>query len=144
MAEKEERIIWIGGTKMKKVYLETPEAVIKALKAGKEVRDENNYIFKIVDGFIVATHDDYFYIGYTIYGIDKPYILEEEPLKIEVGKFYKTRDGRKAFVYEKIKFDYPKPFCVVKAGKLDSYNVNADGKQEDNERPSDIVAPWEE
>ena len=25
----------IGGTKMKKVYLETPEAVIKALKEGK-------------------------------------------------------------------------------------------------------------
>ena len=26
---------------MKKVYLETPEAVIKALKDGKEIKDEN-------------------------------------------------------------------------------------------------------
>lgn len=84
---------------MKKVYLETPEAVIKALKEGKEVRDENNYSFKIVDGFIVATHDDYFYIGYTIYGIDKPYILEEEPLKIEVGKWYETRGHQKVRCY---------------------------------------------
>ena len=40
---------------MKKVYLETPEAVIKALKEGKEVRAENNYSYRIVDGFIVAT-----------------------------------------------------------------------------------------
>lgn len=128
---------------MKKVYLETPEAVIKALKAGKEIRDENNYSFKIVDGFIVATYDDCFYIGYTIYGIDKPYILEEEPLKIEVGKFYRTIDGRKAFVYAKIGIDCLYPFCVVKAGKLDAYNVNADGKQEDDERPYDLVAPWE-
>ena len=88
---------------MKKVYLETPEAVIKALKEGKVIRDENNYSFKIVDGFIVATYDGYFYIGYTIYGIDKPYILEEEPLKIEVGKWYETRDHQKArcFMVEK-------------------------------------------
>ena len=108
------------------------------------IKDGNGYNYKFVDGFIVSTYENGFIVGDNIFSGNTPYILEEEPLKIEVGKFYKTRDGRKAFVYEKIKFDYPKPFCVVKAGKLDSYNVNADGKQEDNERPSDIVAPWEE
>ena len=71
---------------MKKVYLETPEAVIKALKEGKEIKDQHDYSFKIVDGFIVSTHYDDFYIGATISGLEKPYILEEEPLKIEVGK----------------------------------------------------------
>ena len=28
---------------MKKVYLETPEAVIKALKEGKVIKDDNGY-----------------------------------------------------------------------------------------------------
>ena len=28
---------------MKKVYLETPEAVIKALKDGKEIKNEDEY-----------------------------------------------------------------------------------------------------
>ena len=129
---------------MKKVYLETPEAVIKALKEGKEVRDENNYSYKLVDGFIVSTYKNNFLVGDNLFSRNKPYILEEEPLKIEVGKFYKTKDGRKAFVYAKIGIDYPYSFCVVKDGKLDAYNVNADGKQEDDERPSDIIGPWKE
>ena len=129
---------------MKKVYLEIPEAVIKALKEGKVIKDKYDNSFKIVDGFIVATYNDDFYIGYTIAGLDKPYILEEEPIKLEVGKFYKTRDGRKAFVYAKIGFDYAYPFCVVRAGKLDSYNVNEKGKQASNEQSLDLIAPWED
>ena len=43
---------------MKKVYLETPEDVIKALKDGKEIKNEdeyNKYSYKLVDGFIVNT-----------------------------------------------------------------------------------------
>lgn len=126
---------------MKKVYLETPEAVIKALKAGKEVRDENNYSFKIVDGFIVATHDDYFYIGYTIYGIDKPYILEEEPFKIEVGKWYETRDHQKARCYrgdERLFF-----FTIDNVGHFSTlingnYNINGVTGN------LDIIGPWED
>lgn len=58
--------------KNEKVYLETPEAVIKALKEGKVIKDQYNNSFKIVDGFIVATYDDDFYIGYTIHSINKP------------------------------------------------------------------------
>lgn len=129
---------------MKKVYLETPEAVIKALKEGKEVRDENNYSFKIVDGFIVATYDDDFYIGYTIYSLDKPYILEEEPLKIEVGKFYKTRDGRKAFVYANTYTG----LCwvvIIDSSADGTFCCTVDGMfcpGEENEK--DLVAPWKE
>lgn len=126
---------------MKKVYLETPEAVIKALKSGKEVRDENNYSFKIVDGFIVATYDDDFYIGYTIAGLDKPYILEEEHLKIEVGKWYETRDHQKARCYyagEETAFfsidNNSLPLGVYLNGRL----------YKDMETPLDIIGPWEE
>lgn len=132
---------------MKKVYLETPEAVIKALKDGKEIKNEdeyNKYSYKLVDGFIVNTVGNNFIVGGDISNIDNhPYILEEEPLKIEVDKFYKTRDGRKAFVYAKICFDYAYPFCVVRAEKLDSYNVNENGKQASNDQSLNLVAPWE-
>ena len=128
---------------MKKVYLETPEEVIKALKEGKVIKDDNGYSYKLVDGFIVSTQDYDVYIGATISGLEKPYILENEPLKLEVGKFYKTRAGRKAFVYAKIGFDYAYPFFVVRAGKLDSYNVNEEGKQASNDQSLDLVTPWE-
>ena len=129
---------------MKKLYLETPEAVIKALKEGKDVRDKYNYSFKIVDGFIVATYDDYFYIGYTIAGLDKPYILEEEPLKIEVGKFYKTRDGRKAWVVSRHQ-DEHFPYIIAVLGKVDAYAVTKDGRfYDDRPYEFDLVAPWEE
>ena len=33
---------------MKKIYLKTPEAVIKALKEGKEIRDEVGYLYKAI------------------------------------------------------------------------------------------------
>lgn len=126
---------------MTKRYLETPEEVIKALKEGKDVRDENNNSFKIVDGFIVATYDDAFYIGYTISGLDKPYILEEEPLKIEVGKWYETRDHQKARCYYSgnatafFSIDNDStPIGVYLNGRL----------YEDRESSLDIIGPWKE
>lgn len=125
---------------MKKVYLETPEAVIKALKEGKEVRDENNYSFKIVDGFIVATYYDYFYIGYTISGLDKPYILEEEPLKIEVGKWYETSGHQKArcFIVEKER-------CHFTIDNYCHFFTNKNGVYLDNETSRyNIIGLWEE
>lgn len=129
---------------MTKRYLETPEAVIKALKEGKDVRDENNYSYKLVDGFIVSTDENEFFVGDNIYSDNKPYILEEEPLKIEVGKFYKTRDGRKAFVCANtytglcwvviIDSSADRPFCCTVDGMF--------CPGEENEK--DLVAPWEE
>ena len=128
---------------MKKVYLETPEAVIKALKEGKEIKDQYNNSFKIVDGFIVATYDDDFYIGYPIAELDKPYILEEEPLKIEVGKFYKTRDGRKAWVVSRQQ-DEHYPYIIAILDEVDAYAVTKDGRFYDDRPYSfDLVGQWD-
>lgn len=128
---------------MKKVYLDTPEAVIKALKEGKEVRDENDYSFKIVDGFIVSTAKNEFFVGDSIYSDYKPYILEEEPLKIEVGKFYKTRDGKKVICMYKDNIS-----CSVSLiGSLNGYYwVTENGKCIDTtkEYPADIIGLWKE
>lgn len=125
---------------MKKLYLETPEAVIKALKDGKDVRDEYNNSLKIVDGFIVATYEDDFYIGYTIQSINKPYILEEEPLKIEVGKWYETRDHQKArcFIVEKER-------CHFTIDNYCHFFTNKNGVCLDNETNRyNIIGPWKE
>ena len=132
---------------MKKVYLETPEAVIKALKEGKEVRDEDNYSFKIVDGFIVATDANEFFVGDSIYSECKPYILEEEPLKIEVGKFYKTRSGNKVIVLHVNKNDINGfPVSVAVVGSTDTlYFVSRTGGHPNGFTSEwDLVAPWEE
>ena len=85
---------------MKKVYLETPEAVIRDLKEGKEVRDKYGSICKLVDGIIISKLNDFFEIGKPIRSVNKPYVLEEEPLKIEVGKWYEMRNHNVARCYK--------------------------------------------
>lgn len=121
---------------MKKVYLETPEEVINALKEGKEIKDKYNNNFKIVDGFIVATYNDNFYIS----GLGKPYILEEEPLKIEVGKWYETSGHQKArcFIVEKER-------CHFTIDNYCHFFTNKNGVYLDNETSRyNIIGPWEE
>ena len=130
---------------MKKVYLETPEAVIKALKEGKEVRDKYGSICKLVDGIIISKLNDFFEIGKPIRSVNKPYILEEEPLKIEVGKFYKTRDGRKAWITEYRDTEDVFPFLVAAQKELALYSVTKEGRlYSEGISGTDLVAPWEE
>lgn len=129
-----------------KRYLKSPEEVVQALKDGKVVESEG-YSYKLVNGVICSFYKQGYYkwnVGGAIFQSDEPYIDEPESLKLEVGKFYKTRNGKKAFVYGKIGIKYPYPFYVALIGKLDTYNVNAEGKHTDDRHPLDLVAPWEE
>ena len=124
---------------MKKVYLETPEAVIKALKAGKVIKDEDGYSYKLVDGFIVAADKNDFIVGDSIFSVNTPYILENEPLKIEVGKWYETRDHQKARCYCKGK--------TYSAFSIDNacatIVVYLNGRlYEDSESSCDIIGTW--
>ena len=124
-----------------KRYLKTPEEVIKALKEGKEIRDKYGSICKLVDGIIISKLNNFFEIGKPIRSVNKPYILEEEPLKIEVGKFYETRDHQKArcfckgenFAFLSIDNDIT-PISVFLNGHI----------YKDSEEPLDIIGPWEE
>lgn len=135
----------VGGTQMKKVYLETPESVIKALKEGKEIKNEdeyNKYSYKLVDGFIVNTVGNNFIVGDDISNIDNhPYILEEEPFKIEVGQWYETRDHQKARCYNVDSgvcyFTIDHCTCFI----TDTKGIYWKGQKEDN---LDIIGPWEE
>ena len=124
---------------MTKRYLETPEAVIKALKEGKEIKDNDGHSYKIVNGFIVNTNKNYFFVG-DIFSGNSPYILEEKPLKIELGKWYETRDHKKARCYYSGKttaifsIDNSTPIGVYLNGRL----------YEDMESSFDIIGPWEQ
>ena len=132
---------------MKKVYLETPEAVIKALKDGKEVRDKYGSICKLVDGIIISKLNDFFEIGKPIRSVNKPYILEEEPLKIEVGKFYKTRCGKKAIVLGKEDVDDVFPIHVALMNYCaNAFYVSVSGRYniDDSDNELDLIGPWED
>ena len=126
---------------MKKVYLETPEAVIKALKDGKEVFLDEGGAGKVVliDGFCVKQWNDQFNINYTINLRDKPCIFEEEPLKIEVGKWYETRDHQKARCFCK-----GENFAFLSIdNNITPISVFLNGRiYKDNEKPLDIIGPW--
>lgn len=126
---------------MKKVYLETPEAVIKALKEGKEVKDNSGYTYKIVNGFILSKSNNNYFIGDCINYENCPYILEEEPFKIEVGKLYETRDHQKARCYKCVRHLFF--FTIDNVGNFSTlingnYNINGVTSN------LDIIGPWEE
>lgn len=93
-----------------KKYLNSVEEVVKALKEGVKVRDEEcNSYFQIVNGFIAEfTKGDNNIINvnssiYFIEGKDRFYTEEPEPLKFEVNKLYKTSKNKKAFLYKIVK-----------------------------------------
>ena len=126
---------------MKKVYLETPEAVIKALKEGKEVKDNSGYTYKIVNGFILSKSNNNYFIGDCINYENCLYILEEEPFKIEVGKWYETRDNQKARC-----FKINPGLCFFTIDSVGNFNTLINGNYYINGKTSnlDIIGPWEE
>ena len=130
-----------------KRYLKTPEAVIKALKEGKVVKSKN-VKYRLIDGIICSFHEEYgrkmWTVCNSISEYEKVYIDEPEPLKIEVGKFYKTRDGRKAFVCANTYTG----LCwvvIIDSSADRTFCCTVDGMfcpGEENEK--DLVAPWKE
>ena len=127
---------------MKKVYLEAPEAVIKALKEGKTIKNEHGYSYELKDNFIIQTFlGEKRSINTTIFFDEEDYyILEEEPLKIEVGQWYATRDHQKArcFIVEKER-------CHFTIDNKCHFFTNKNGVHLDNETSQyNIIGPWEE
>ena len=129
-----------------KRYLHTPEEVVQALKEGKIVKDEYGHAFALKNGFIIQIYaGEMQCINSTIYLDGYKYYIEcPEPLKLEVGKFYKTRDGRKAWIVEGT-MDDTFPFRVAAQKEYAVYTVTEEGKCfSEDMSGSDLVAPWEE
>lgn len=124
-----------------KKYLKTPEEVISALKEGKTVHSDCGE-YKIIDGFIVYEGGSVCTINADLSLLESPFLKEAEPLKIEVGKFYKTRGDKKARCYyanEQVAY-----FTID--GKCSFFSSYLAGNCLSNNRPTeyDIIGPWEE
>lgn len=131
-----------------KKYLNTPKEVIDALQAGKKVETED-LEYKFINGILVATSktNKHWIVYPALSASIDHYINESKSLKLEVGKFYKTRDGRKAIVLNVVKDDTRS--CPVRVVVVDNtyepYFVRKSGHLYKNEENAwDIVAPWEE
>lgn len=128
--------------------LNTPEEVIDALQAGKKLYSEDgSATWKLCKGLIVSEspNGDAWIVGSIIVKKYGAYIEEPEPLKLEVGKFYKTRDGRKAWIAEYRNTENVFPFLVAAQKELTIYSVTKEGRlYSEGISGSDLVAPWED
>lgn len=121
----------------------TLETIISRLKQGEVLTDGTRTV-ELIDGLLVAKRDDDWSIGCAIAKSFDDELYFERPapeLNLEIGKFYKTRDGKKAYV-----------FTVNSEGK---YNVAIDGEgaysvfaggyySEDEETDGDLIELWRE
>lgn len=125
-------------------YLHTPEEVIDALQAGKTLTDGRT-TWKMYNGWVVRRcNRNIWGVCDSITSCNDVYIEEQEPLKLEVGKFYKTRDGRKAWVVSQQK-DERYPYIVAILGEGDCCYPMKSGRFFAKENSAfDLVAPWEE
>ena len=127
-----------------KRYLNSVEEVLKALKEEKRVECDNDSCFELVDGLIVETKGDgkkainagifFQEEGY------KVYTEEPEPLKFEINRAYKTRNGYKVFLYE---FE-DKTIHFVGCSDLDFWTNMAGRLYANEEVGLDIIGYWEE
>lgn len=123
-----------------KRYLKSPEEVIDALVTGKVVCDEDSQ-WKLYKGFIVRkdNNSDIWVVNDHIYSIlTGLYVDEPELLKLEVGKFYKTRNSEKVIIKDKF-------FVAQINHRTNPYTVRKNGcVYEKGANAYDIIAPWKE
>lgn len=132
-----------------KRYLKTLEQVIDALRAGKVIHDEDSQ-WALHKGFIVRKDngfDDWVVNDSIDSSYSNVYIEESEPLKLEVGKFYKTRGGKKVIILANNCEKPNNPYLVAGIdiwGK--PYKVNKNGRvyENDETNPWNIIAPWQD
>lgn len=129
-----------------KRYLHTPKEVTAALKEGKVVLDRTGNKYKSINGFIVVSYiSGGWGVDPFIGNHEGLYVEEPKSLKLEVDKFYKTRDGRKAWIMECTDMKGAFPFRVATQRECSTYVITKDGRRyfEDTDG-TDLIAPWEE
>lgn len=143
---------------MKKVYLNTIEEAIKALRNGETVYNDmyscgDQPIYYMQDGVIISYYKEsgrkYINSGSIEFKKDKFYCIEKEPIKLEVGKFYRTRDGEKVCCFYKYKTNYEFNWAFIKVNEQPDraiFKSRDDGRQWTSENAyhgNDIVDYWE-
>ena len=124
-----------------KKFLKTPEEVVEALKEGKTVYSGCGK-YRMHNGIVVQDHVTYFTVNPCLLSTENLYIKESESFKIEVGKFYKRRDGKKARCYY---VNGCAAYFTVDGELSVSSTLLAGNVFEDKEPCEyDIIGPWEE
>ena len=126
-----------------KTYLKDlkPEEVIRRLKAGEVLKDEhiNSQIKYIDDVLCYFCENGVVEYNANVWSCNINYYFETpDELKLEVGKCYKTRDRRKAFIssYEGI-------YIGIVVGEDTLTKWFANGKYQNNEEhPLDLISEW--
>lgn len=142
--------------KENKVYLNTAEEILDALQKGEAVYEDitgGNIKYKMYNGVMVSEYSPkgskFINSGTIFVENNRYYVYEKEPIKLEVGKFYKTRDGKKAICAYKTKSakdDRPYFFSSVGGDEIFSMWTTRNGFCKDEERTynEDIVDYWED
>jgi hypothetical protein len=129
-----------------KTYLKdlTPEEIIRRLKNGEVAKIENRKNFyKMIDGVLCYVGESGFIINDVILiGEYNEYFETEEPLIFEQGKFYKTREGKKAYI-SRITATY---IYGIVTEKTSSEIWKLDGTHWNKEEPhkNDLISKWED
>ena len=129
-----------------KRYLKTPAEIIVALKEGKTVKNSDGAEYALENGFIIENSSEGIVaINPALDGSTEYYTEEPDSVKLEVGKFYKTRRGDKVVClgqngdyYIHRLNSYIVGYWVDKTGRM-LFN----GVPERTETDSDVVAIWE-
>lgn len=125
---------------------------MECIKAGKKVTDNDDKLFYYFENGCICCKDKEGFVWYNTYvdtnDLSRIVVEEQEPLKIEVGKSYKTRDGIMArcfFADKSFRF-----FKFTIDGLSDVFETNSKGEHlipgrfENEEMPNDIVGYGEE
>lgn len=130
-----------------KTYLKdlTPEEIIKRLKNGEVIKIENSVEYIEMIGGIICYHsnDGDVIVGASIFkNQGNRYFETEEPLTFEEGKFYKTREGKKAYI-SRITTTY---FYGIITGKtsLDTWNLKGMHWYDKSPHKNDLISKWED
>lgn len=113
------------------------------MHAGKKVHGKFGDEYRLYRGFLIGESGGHYIINTSILELEDPYIEEPESLKIEVGKFYKTRGGEKARCFF---IDEDTARCTID-GRFDSFWVYLKTGCSCSDIPKsnyDIIGPWEE
>lgn len=149
---------------MNKVYLSGIQEITKALKDGKVVFEEypSNHTYRhrairLINGILISsyvgkTNNSIFMNDYICLNSEdtKFYYEEKEPVKLEVGKFYKTRDGEKVIcVFKSTNEDDNRPYFFSSVGGDGPFSMwtTEDGFCSENAKEkfkNDVVDYWED
>ena len=138
---------------MKKVYLRdlTPEQVTERLNKGEIIYNVNfpDWRYKYINGILcgIGSNSIVYNDNIHIRNASSFFFKEQEPLNIKLGKFYETRDGRKAYCCSILRpciLDTYGYYFIIE-GSYVSYSTDRDGKHlTDTESALDIIEEWKD